>query len=203
MRRIRIAVCVVLCFCASSILAEPGFVVVARTGQPAPAGSAVSYDVLGTPFINTSGQVAFGATLAGPMANATNNSAIFVGSPVAPDMLVRSGMTVASEGSQFTLGPIDFGSIGFNAEGHALFGAPLNGAGIDPSKSFTYWLATPASLLKVASADSAIYRPLLTAGDLAAYQSNDGVHVWSPANPNPPAAGASIERAVLSGPLCA
>ena len=85
MRRIRIAVCVVLCFCGlSSILAEPGFVVVAHTGRPPlPAGSAVSYDVLGTPFINTSGQVAFGATLAGPMANATNNSAIFVGSPVA------------------------------------------------------------------------------------------------------------------------
>jgi hypothetical protein len=201
MRGNGILVGLVVCTCASTaVIADPGFIVVARTGQAAPAGALVSYEALHTPFINPSGQIAFGATLVGPMANAANNSAIFAGSPGSPALLVRSGTALPSQGPDFTLGPIDTSTFGFNREGHAVFGAPVNGPGIDPSTSFAYWLATPASLLKVGptAAGGALSRPLLTAGDLVAYQSNDGVHVWSPTNPNPPPAGSSIERALIN-----
>lgn len=183
------------------------FTIVARTGQAAGATGA-NYDALSTPYINTSGQVAFGASLSGAGVNAGNNMAIFAGAPDSPAVTVRSGMAVPGAAPGFTLGPLTDPfyfpaqcSFGFNKEGHVLFEAPLAGPGIDPSNSYltqAYYLAGAGSLQTVASAADSHVRPLLTAGDVVAYFGNDGVKVWSPGNANPNPVGNPVERAVIS-----
>jgi hypothetical protein len=182
----------VVVFFSSTVFAQSGFTIVARTGQSA-SGTNATYDMLSAPAISASGQVAFMASLAGTGITAANDSAIFAGAANAPSLLVRNGAPVPSAGAGFTLDMIGMGIPRFNADGHALFGSTLTGPGIDQSNQYltsAYWLASPGNLQKIAPAigfGGSYDTPLLTAGDLAVWPANDGLHIWTPANSNPPA----------------
>jgi hypothetical protein len=184
--------------------AQPSFTIVARTGQPAPGAAGVSYGELGAPAINPAGQVAYFASLVGPTANAANNSAVFAGAPNAPALLARAGDSV---GGGFSLARVDYALPRFNADGHALIGAPLAGPGIDPANdaaTYAYYLAAPGSpLRKVAPAvgpNNSYFIPVLTAGDRAAWTGNDGPFTWSAANPTPASVGGAPIETVLLNP---
>jgi hypothetical protein len=207
MRRTWLMPAFVLLFGAAAS-GQPAFTVIAQSGGSAPQTSA-TYAGLSAPSINVSGQVAFFADLAGAGVTPDNNTAVIAGLPGSLDILARGGMAAPGTPSGVTFANVaDLTAPRFNDQGHVLFLSTLAGPGVDSGRDFGYWVASPQGIqivtLSRPFAEEPPYpafplrRPVFSSGDRAAWSSNEGLQLWSPANPTGRPVGSIVEAPVLN-----
>lgn len=131
----------------------PGAVVlVAREGSPAPGTTAFfGQNSWAAPCrVNSSGMVAFSASLTGPGVDGTNNTGIWAGQPGAVTLVVRAG----SPAPGMPPGVVFAGALQnwlmLNDVGELLIRGALAGPGIDSSNDFGFWAGPPGALQLVA-----------------------------------------------------
>jgi hypothetical protein len=210
----RVVVCGIWLAWGGVTLGQSAFTVVARSGQSAP-GTWVGYDRFSQASINSAGEVAFYASLAGAGTDLSNNSALYAGKPGSLKLLARAGDPAVGAGPGVPfLTVFDSAPPRLNAQGHVLFGATYWGSNpLRDTPAWGYWLASgPGSVSPVALLEEPgtgdfhpyfpLARPAFTSGDQAAWRDNDGIRYWSAAaGPGPSSGGLELPVINPSGHL--
>lgn len=131
----------------------PGSIqLVAREGSSAPGTTGVfgQNSWTGPSCVNSTGTVAFSASLTGPGIDSTNNIGIWVGAPGAVALVARAGNPAPGTpaGVVFSGGMQNW--LMLNDAGHIVFRANLAGPGVTSSNDAGIWAGLPGALVLVA-----------------------------------------------------
>ena len=125
---------------------------VAREGSAAPGTTGVfGQNSWTSPVcVNSSGVVAFSASLTGPGIVGTNNLGIWAGLQGAVSLVARSGNAAPGTSAGVVFAGALQNWLMLNDAGQLLFRGALSGSGVDASNDFGFWVGTPGALQLVA-----------------------------------------------------
>lgn len=120
----------------------------ARNGEQAPGMAAGVTWNTGFPRTNGAGVSVFKASLAGPGITTANGFGLWIGSPGAVTLLVRSGDPApGTPAGVIFSGPDNYR---INAAGQTVFRSGLSGPGVDDGNNFGLWSGTPGNVVLLA-----------------------------------------------------
>jgi len=152
----RMVLVLLMSLACSVALAQPAFQTIALTGQQSPGTPAgVNYGFLSSsPYINSTGQVAFFAELVGVGVTSANSEAMYAGGFSNPQIVARGGSSAPGTPTGVNYGPGLFPTA-FNDSGQVAYSASLTGAGVTSSNDHAIYAGSIAAPQLVARTGNA------------------------------------------------